>query len=316
MSEVVTFGETMALFSPRAPGAVRPGGDWRIGIGGAESNVAIGLARLGTSVTWIGRVGDDALGGLVTREIRAEGVDAVGVVDAVAPTGLMIKERPGRGRSRVRYYRAASAGSRLSPADVPDDVARSARLVHVTGITPALSESAAETARHALRIAREAGVTTSFDLNYRSALWSRDAAAAAFRGILPLVDIVFAGDDEAAIVVGEGEPEQLAERLAQLGPRAAVIKLGEHGAFARVDGQELRQAAFPVDVVDTVGAGDAFVAGFLSEHLLGGSPAAALRVGALAGAFACESPGDWEGLPTRGDLDEDGSTSSADPVQR
>ena len=151
-------------------------------------------------------------------------------------------------------------------------------------------------------MARAAGVPVSFDLNYRSNLWSAEGAGNFYRSIIPLADIVFAGDHEAAIAVGDAEPEQLARRIAAMGPSQAIIKLGPDGALALVDGDLYRQPAVAVDVVDTVGAGDAFVAGYLAEFVGGTSPITRLRTAVATGAFACLVPGDWEGFPRRSEL--------------
>jgi 2-dehydro-3-deoxygluconokinase len=292
----------MALMRADQVGPLAHASTMSLGIGGSESNVAIGLQRLGVQTVWCGRVGADGLGQLVEREIRAEGVDVRAAVDPSAPTGLMVKERRTPATQQVSYYRAGSAGSRIAPADVEQQLIAHASLLHVTGITAALSEQAAETLRYAIGAARAAGVRVSFDLNYRSNLWSPEGAGNFYRSIIPLADIVFAGDDEAAIAVGDAEPQELARRLAALGPKQAVIKLGPHGALALVDGEFYREQAVPVDAVDTVGAGDAFVAGYLAEFVGGNSPASRLRTAAATGAFACLVPGDWEGFPRRSEL--------------
>ena len=316
---VLTLGETMALMSSPEAGPLAHAAMLRLGIGGSESNVAIGLQRLDVQAVWCGRVGDDSLGQLVVREIRAEGVDVRAAVDGRAPTGLMVKERRTASAQRVTYYRAGCAGSRLAARDVDEDLVRGASVVHLSGITAALSPVAAETLRHVISVARAAGVPVSFDLNYRAALWSGEDAGRAYREILPLTDIVFAGADEAALAVGrpEGEAtdeaEGLARRLAALGPRQAVIKLGAEGALALVEGTVYRQPAVPIDVVDTVGAGDAFVAGYLAELVGGLGTEARLATGAQTGAFVCLIPGDWEGLPRRGEL---GLLRSREPVTR
>jgi 2-dehydro-3-deoxygluconokinase len=299
---VLTFGETMALMRADQVGPLAHASTMSLGIGGSESNVAIGLRRLGVQAVWCGRVGADSLGQLVEREIRAEGVDVRIVVDPSAPTGLMIKERRTPDAQRVSYYRAGSAGSRLAPADIDDQLISGAGLLHVSGITPALSDQAGATLRYAIGVARAAGVPVSFDLNFRGNLWSAEGAGSVYRDIIPLADIVFAGEDEAAVAVGPGEPEELARRVADLGPGQAVIKLGADGALALVDGSVFRQAAVPVAVVDTVGAGDAFVAGYLAELMEGRSPEERLRTAAATGAFACLVPGDWEGFPRRHEL--------------
>ena len=321
-ASVVTFGETMALFSPHRTGRLGQSGDFSLGIGGAESNVAIGLARLGVEVVWAGRVGADALGDLVIREIRAEGVGVHATRDIGAPTGLMVKERRTAGASDVLYYRSGSAGSRLSADDLPEREIRDAHVLHISGITLALSETARSAVDRAIDIAIDATTRVSFDINHRSRLWSNsDAAAAAYRAILPRVDILFAGSDEAALVIGGNESgaqqnteEHLARLLAVMGPSEVLIKRGGKGAVAFVDGAPIQQDAVPIHVVDTVGAGDAFAAGYLSSLIGDEPPKQRLHTAALAGAFACLSHGDWEGLPTLRELDL--LDTGRDPVAR
>lgn len=300
---VLTFGETMALMSADQAGPLAHASTLSLGIGGSESNMAIGLQRLGVQAVWCGRVGADSLGQLVAREIRAEGVDVRVTIDRSAPTGLMIKERRTPGLQRVDYYRTGSAGSRFCPDDLDRELIRAAGLLHITGITPTLSEEAAAAVVEAIAAAKAANVPVSFDLNYRAKLWPAEPAQEAYRDIIPLVDIVFAGSDEAEIAVGEAaSAEELARGLSSLGPRQAVIKLGADGALALIDGRIYRQAAIPVAVVDTVGAGDAFVAGYLAEFMNQASPETRLRTAAATGAFACLVAGDWEGFPRREEL--------------
>ena len=311
---VVTLGETMALLRADQPGPLAHAPALGLGIGGAESNVAIGLARLGTDVVWCGRVGDDSLGVLVQREIRAEGVRTSVRVDPDAPTGLMIKERRTPATQKVAYYRAGSAGSRLAPDDVPAGLVEDAGLLHVSGITAALSASARATLLDAVDRARSAGVPVSFDVNHRASLWSAAEAGAFARDLLERVDLVFAGEDEAALVVGpHRRAEDAAAELAALGPREVVVKRGAQGALSLVDGEVHSAPAVPVDVVDTVGAGDAFVAGYLAERVAGGSPAARLALAVTTGAFTCLTPGDWEGLPRREELS---LLTDREPVRR
>lgn len=299
---VLTFGETMALMSSEQVGPLAHASSLSLGIGGSESNVAIGLQRLGVQAIWCGRVGADSLGNLVEREIRAEGVDVRIAVDPSAPTGLMIKERRTPATQRVSYYRAGSAGSRITLDDIDEPLISGAGLLHVTGITPALSPQAEATLRYAVDTARAHNVTVSFDLNFRGNLWSAEGARSVYQDIIPRADIVFAGDDEAAIAVGAGEPEELARRIAALGPSQAVIKLGADGALALINGTLFRQEAVTVVTVDTVGAGDAFVAGYLAEFVTGRGPQDMLKTAAATGAFACLVPGDWEGFPRRHEL--------------
>lgn len=296
---VVTLGETMGLFVAEAPGPLTHIDAFRLRIGGADSNVAIGLARLGTPSSWIGRVGADEVGARVQRELRAEGVTTHVVVDNDWPTGLMVKSRPIANVVRVAYHRAGSAGSHLEPKDIPAALVQEAALLHVTGITPAISATAAAAVDHAIDLAVAAGVPVSFDVNHRAALWSSTRAAAVYRSIAARASVIFAGEDEARILVDGDSPEALARALAKLGPAQAVVKLGAEGCIALVDGELHSAAAIAVEVVDTVGAGDAFVAGYLAELCAGAPVATRLDTAVRCGAFACLGEGDWESFATR-----------------
>jgi 2-dehydro-3-deoxygluconokinase len=174
----------------------------------------------------------------------------------------------------------------------------------VTGITPALSRTARAAVHAAVETARAAGVPVSLDVNYRAALWSPQQAGAELRDLARHAELVFAGEEEAELVVGAGGgAEQAAAALAGLGPRHVVLKLGAKGALAVTDGRLHREPAVAVRAVDPVGAGDAFVAGYLAGLLDGGAGADCVRLGARCGAFAVTVPGDWEGMPTREELD-------------
>ena len=314
---VVTLGETMALLHNETVGHLAHASGMALGIGGAESNVAMALVRLGTPAHWIGRVGADSLGERVLRELRAEGVGLHGEADPDAPTGLMVKERRTAGSSHVWYYRTGSAGSRLGPEDIPEELIVGAAVLHVTGITPALSTSAADAVRGAISIARDAGVPLSLEDNHRAALWrDRDPGEPGelYRDIARQSTILFAGDDEARLLVPDIEdPLELASAVGELGPTQVVIKRGALGCAAIIDGHRYMQEAVPVTVVDTVGAGDAFVAGYLAELVAGENAATRLRTAVTAGAFACLSAGDWEGMPRRSEL---ALLTAAEPVIR
>ncbi|TFD57232.1 sugar kinase [Cryobacterium suzukii] len=303
--DVVTLGETMVSLRTGTP--LRLGGALQMTVAGAESNVAIGLARLGHTVRWGGRVGDDEVGVFLLRTLRAESVlvDTV-AIDADRSTGLMLAERRINDLSRVSYYRSDSAGSALSEADAAACLAAPPRLLHVTGITPALSRSAAEAVTEAVRLARAAGALVSVDVNYRAKLWSTTAARTTLSALARSADIVIASDDELGLIVtGAGTPEaeeRAAAELAACGVSALVIKRGALGASVYSDGEIVHASAIPVSVRDTIGAGDAFTAGYLSGVLDALTPADALHRGILTGAFAVAAIGDWEGAPTRAEL--------------
>lgn len=302
MTDLVTFGETMALFAARRTGPLRFARDFDLGLGGAESNVAIGVARLGHSVTWVGRVGDDEFGDLIRATLLGEGVDTRAIPDDEAPTGLMIKGRRTADLIDVSYYRKGSAGSRLAPADLDPALIRGARVLHLSAITPALSASAREATRHAVAAARSAGVLVSLDVNYRRALWSPEEAGRWLRDVIRDVDVLFATVPEGRLVTDVTEPVALAEALASLGPRHVLIKSGAEGALELSDGVVRHAEPYEVTEVDPVGAGDAFAAGWLADWLAGAEPAERLRTACAAGAFAVTSQGDWESLPRRRDL--------------
>ena len=298
--DVVTMGETMVSLRTGTP--LRLGGTLSMTMAGAESNVAIGLARLGHTVRWGGRVGADELGAYILRTLRAESVavDTV-VVDAERPTGLMLAERRVADVSRVSYYRAGSAGSALSASDAAACLADAPRVLHVTGITPALSESAAEAVTEAIDLALRAGALVSVDVNYRSKLWTPGQARLVLAELVRRAQIVIASEDELGLVAPMDEPAA-AKELAASGVSQLVIKRGARGATVWHDGASHHAAAIAVTVLDTIGAGDAFTAGYLSGVLDGLSPAEALRRGTVTGAFAVSAVGDWEGLPTRNEL--------------
>ncbi|MDN3310626.1 sugar kinase [Microbacterium oryzae] len=314
--DVLAIGESLGLVVPESTGRLAHARGARVGFGGAESNVAIGVARLGGAAAWTGRVGADGLGELIVREIRAEGVQVHAVVDAEAATALMIKERPRPGSSRVTYYRSVQAGSRLVPSDIAPGLVERARIVHVTGISAGLGESPLSAVHEAVERARAAGVLVSFDVNHRSALWrdGRDARAA-YRALAARADVVFAGDDEAELLTGERGARAQLDAIRALGPRCAVVKRGSAGAIADEDGEIVERDALRVDVVDTVGAGDAFVAGWLAETAVGATLNTRIDTAVACGAAACTGAGDWEASPTRADLSAL-AAPSGDPVQR
>jgi 2-dehydro-3-deoxygluconokinase len=301
---LVTFGESMGLISTPDIGPIEFAREFRYGIGGAESNVAIGAARLGAPVTWIGRLGCDATGDLIERRLRAEGVLVHAIRDG-GYTGLMVRHHRVAGHIGVDYHRAGSAAARLCFSDIPDDVLAGAAILHVTGITPALSESARQAVFDAAERARGLGVTICLDVNYRAKLWEPAAARPVLRALAARADILMASTGEARLLLGDEQARvgpAMLRRLAALGPDEVIVKDGARGCAALINGASFTLPALTVPVVDPVGAGDAFAAGYLADRLAGESPEARLRTAMTAGAFAVAVPGDCEGLPRRHDL--------------
>jgi 2-dehydro-3-deoxygluconokinase len=314
-SRVVTIGETMALIRTREIGSLRHASDLALGVGGAESNVAIALQRLGVDTGWLGRVGTDPLGERVIRELRAEGLRVHGIADPGARTGLMLKEHPTTASTNVYYYRSGSAGSRLDAGDVPPGWVEGAALLHVSGITALISESARACISAAVDRARAAGVLVSFDINYRSALATAEVAAPILRSFAERADVVFGGQEELVLLRPDREAAATAEELIRGGCREVVLKRGADGAAVFVGESRYEAPGFVVDVVDTVGAGDAFVAGYLSGMLHGLSVDERLRRANACGAVLCMSPGDWEASPSLPDVEGFGNPDR-DPVTR
>ncbi|WP_375479828.1 sugar kinase [uncultured Jatrophihabitans sp.] len=302
---LVTIGESLALFAAPTVGRLAHQSHLELRMGGAESNVAIAVSRLGGAATWIGRVGDDPLGEFVVATIRGEGVRVHAPLDS-ASTSVMIRERRNSWTSRVTYYRENGPGAHLRPADIPEACVRNAAIVHLTGITAALSASSLATVHSVIDIADEAGVKVSFDVNYRRALWSPDRAAPALTAIARRCSILFAGTDEVHLL---GYPDAhtndlctTARALAALGPAEIVIKAGELGAASWDGADALFSPAMPVVSIDPVGAGDAFAGGYLAELLTGAGLAGRLTTATRCGALVVAAAGDWEAAPTRADL--------------
>ena len=302
MHRVITAGETMALIVPPGPGRLRHATSLALSIGGAESNLAIGLARLGLPSSWISVLGDDELGELILNRLRAEGVDTSAVRRiSDRPTGLYLREEVA-GRLRVYYYRSGSAAATLAPDAFEASILSGAAFLHLTGITGALSPECAEFLPWAAKSARDAGVRVSYDVNYRSRLWAPAAARAAAEALLPFVDVLLVGHEEAHALWG-WETDAALEQLSEAGPAEVVLKLGADGCAAVIDGERLTSPGFPARELDPIGAGDAFDAGYLAATLWGWAPEKRLRTANAMGAFCVQNLGDYEGLPSRRELD-------------
>nr|WP_092774892.1 sugar kinase [Actinokineospora terrae] len=271
----------MAVFVPAEPGPADLVETWTRTVGGAESNVARTLAGLGVRSAWVSAVGDDPFGRAVVAAVAAAGVDVSGVlVDPTRPTGLYIKESDAAG-SPVRYYRRGSAASAMGPDTLDRVDLAGARLVHISGITAALSPDCLALLRAVLDLPRTAH-QVSFDLNWRPALWA-GSDHGVLRELADRADIVLVGSDEAEVVWGAATPAEVRAVLPT--PHTLVVKQGAVGATLLRHGQpEVFEPALRVEVVEPVGAGDAFAAGFLAAALRGEPPARALRAGHIRAA--------------------------------
>lgn len=266
---------------------------WTTSAAGAESNVAAGVAALGLSAGWIGRVGADAFGRAVLDELAGLGVDCSrAVVDGSRPTGLMFKGAVDDERCEIEYRRSGSAGSALAAGDLDEEYVASARAVHVTGITACLSAEAAGAAVRAFELARG---LRSFDPNIRPQLW-RDEHAPLVRRLISMADVCFCGLADAELLTGASGAERCGEALAALGPSTVVVTLGARGAQALENGRLARAAPSAADVVDPVGAGDAFAAGVLFGLHEGWPVEECLRLGAAAAAACVRGQNTSDGI--------------------
>jgi sugar/nucleoside kinase (ribokinase family) len=278
----------MALLDPVEDGPLELGRTLTLRVAGAESNFAVALARLGVDVAWASRLGDDRFGELVREALAAEGVDLRWVRTIPdAPTGAFVKWREG-GRSHNAYYRRGSAASSMTPGDVPDDALDGVELVHLTGITTALGEGPRSLVADLAKRARARGALVTFDPNFRPALWSSPAGAAEAQAeVLPNVDWYLSGLDEGCTLFGVDSAEDVVAAALAAGAREVYVRTGDPAA---------------VEVVDEVGAGDAFAAGFAFGLLEEREPEECLRLGNAVAAGALRGTGDWETLPRREEL--------------
>ncbi len=263
--------------------------------GGAEGNVVTALARLGRACAWGGALPDNALGRLIANRLQLAHVD-LGCVQWVPEgrVGLYFLEFAGPPRnSEVIYDRAESCAARLTPEQIDWSRLLDTRHFHVSGITPALSRHGLACTRRALGEARDRGVTTSLDVNFRAKMWSPTAARAALEPLVSQVDVLFCGQEDAETVFGfTGNARDMLHRLSGLVPRGvAVMSAGAAGIWARQADTDHFEEALPVEVVDRLGAGDAMAAGVLHGYLNDNLPQG-LRYGALLAAMILTQHGD------------------------
>jgi 2-dehydro-3-deoxygluconokinase len=296
--EMVTFGETMALMMPMGAKGLEYSPHLQSLFGGAESNVAIGVSRLGHRAGWFTRLGKDPFGNLILKKIRGEGVDVSRADQTTdAPTGLMLREVVS-GKTSVYYYRKGSAASTLSPEHLDAEYIGQARILHVTGITPALSATCRAAAKEAIRIARTAGVKVCFDPNLRLKLWALEEARGVLLEMAKEADYFLPGLDELKLLYQTEDFDTIVSKLRELNA-VSIVKGGDDATFI-VDKESVTSVPyFKADkVVDTVGAGDGFCAGFITGLLKEHSLYEAVRLGNLIGCLVVQTEGDWEGIPT------------------
>jgi 2-dehydro-3-deoxygluconokinase len=305
--DAVTFGEAMAMLIANQPGALHEIEQFTRELAGAETNVAIGLARLGLKSGYASKVGNDSFGRFIVERLKFENVDTGHIfTDERYPTGFQLKSKVTTGDPEVEYFRKGSAASHLSIEDFNEEYFQHANLLHMTGIPLALSEETRNFAKHVQSFMKKNGRTVSFDTNLRPALWkSKAEMIERINEVAFGSDYVLPGITEGEILTGCKEPRDIAAFYLDKGVKLVVIKLGAEGAFYKSNDEEGTVPGFKVEkVVDTVGAGDGFAVGVISGIIEGLTIREAVLRGNAIGALAVQSPGDNDGYPTKSQLQE------------
>ncbi|MFA1819978.1 sugar kinase [Virgibacillus oceani] len=300
MKDVITIGESMITLNPTVKGRLKFTNTFEKKVGGAELNVAIGGSRLGLDTGWISRLGKDDFGEYIMNFARGEGVDVsqVGLVEDF-PTSLNFKEIRADGTTKTIYYRHKSPILTLKAEDLDESYIKQAKILHLTGIYPAIHPENIPVMEHAIDLAKKHGVKVSLDPNIRLRMWSKEEAGPVLRKLLPKVDILLAGDEEMNIIMGERDPQKIIAELKDMGISFIAIKQGDKGSVGYQHGKIVESPAIKAKkVVDTVGAGDGFDTGALYGILQNWPLEKTLRFANAIGSIVVSVNGDNEGLPS------------------
>lgn len=296
MPDLVCLGEPMIEFNRQKPGADGRV-HWLEGHGGDTSNVAIAAARQGASAGYVTAIGGDPFGDALTALWAAEGVEASAVIRRKdAPTGIYFVTHSERGHE-FTFYRAGSAASRLTKAEIPEGYVARAKIFEASAISQAISESANEAVLHAMALAQKHGVAIAYDTNLRLRLWPLEKARPAIEEACRRADIVFTSDEEAAALWGHEEPDVIADAVRAFGPETVVVKRGGKGALVATRAHREHVPGHAVNAVDATGAGDTFAGAFLARRLAGDDVFAAARYANAAAALKTEGYGAVAPIP-------------------
>ena len=298
MPDLYTFGEAMALFLASDTDSVLTARTYTRSTAGAEGNVAVGVCRLGLSAHFFTLMGNDQLGSAVIGDFEREGVDLSGVKRVDSFSSAMIRNPGTSAPVEATYLRKGAAASLMTPDDLDQEVISRSRWLHATGITCAISMSAAQTVAAGLDAARKYGIKKSFDLNIRRKLWSEAQARSVLEPLAKDVDLLIGGEDEYCAVFGTSDPQQALQIAASRGNALAIMTKGPELLTYAVDGRFTTVTPPVVQSVDPVGSGDAFTSGVISGLLGGLSVADAIKQGTISGARVASQFGDWAGLPS------------------
>ena len=298
MPDLYTFGEAMALFLASDTDSVLTARTYTRSTAGAEGNVAVGVCRLGLSAHFFTLMGNDQLGSAVIGDFEREGVDLSGVKRVDSFSSAMIRNPGTSAPVEATYLRKGAAASLMTPDDLDQEVISHSRWLHATGITCAISTSAAQTVAAGLDAARKYGIKKSFDLNIRRKLWSEAQARSVLEPLAKDVDLLIGGEDEYCAVFGTSDPQQALQIATSRGNALAIMTKGPELLTYAVEGQFTTVTPPVVQSVDPVGSGDAFTSGVISGLLGGLSVADAIKQGTISGARVASQFGDWAGLPS------------------
>jgi 2-dehydro-3-deoxygluconokinase len=292
--DILAYGEPMVEFNQTGEGGGRL---YLQGFGGDTSNFAVAAARQGARVGYLSALGDDPYGAMLRALWTAEGVDHAAVkTDAAAFSAIYFVTHDARGH-QFHFFRQGSAASRMQPADLPRERIAAARVLHLSGISLAISASACETGFAAIEAARAAGVAVSFDTNLRLKLWPLERAREVMTEALRRCDIALPSLDDVRAITGLDDPDALVDHCLGLGARVVALKLGEAGALIASATERHRIAAHPCRPIDATGAGDTFGGAFIARWVAGDSLADAGRYAAVAAALSTEGYGAVEPIP-------------------
>lgn len=303
--DVLTFGETMVSFNATNNQSIIQHNDAQASIAGSESNISIALARLGNSVKWFSRLGNDPFGRKILYELNANQVDTSDVtLDSSHTTGLMFKQKRALLDTEVIYYRSNSAATHMNIHDLQPEWIENAKVLHITGITPALSDTCRELVMEAITIAKKTNTTISFDPNIRLKLWTKEEARKTLIPIASQCDIFLPGKSEMKLLCDVETREEITSQILEWQIPLTVMKDGANGAWVIENGEVTFIPPFNVKhVVDEIGAGDAFAAGFLHGYLKEKNYEEAVKMGHACAGFVISSEGDTTGLPVKQELE-------------
>lgn len=306
MPEVVTIGETMVVFDSLNATRLRYSYNFECHTGGAETNTAVALTRLGHTAGWISRLGEDEFGYKILNQFRGEGVDVSQVqMSDQEVTGVFFRQRLDNGESKNFYYRKGSAASAMTPDILNEDYIKNSKIMHITGITPAISESAARTVERAMQIAKENNILVAFDPNLRLKVWTLEEAKKTLDRLMAYVDIALPGVEEGELLYGTSDPDKIAAAIKNYGVKTVIVKVGADGCIGYEGNKREVSSGFKVKkVVDAFGAGDAFAAGILAGTLEGRSLGERMKLANAVGAMTVTVKGNIEAFPMRKEVED------------